>query len=160
VNNRAGVRATNGVYKTVYLAIGIEQLTNTTVKNTILKLSHDWFYGLTSTEEFDHAMAAISMGQNYPNPAQQSTIIPLFNVEQDIILRVTDMTGRIVHEQQVTKNTGYVNLNTSSMESGLYTYSILDGKQVIITKPMGRIFLFLCTPHSCSLLYDKEIPGW
>jgi hypothetical protein len=139
VNKRSGMRATNGTYKTVYLGIGIEQLSQTASKNTILKLSHDWFWGLTSTEEFDNAMQAVSLGQNFPNPANESTVIPFDNLTVDVKLEVVDLTGKVVYMQNVPAGTIYVNLNTSSLESGTYFYRITGNGNVFHSKPMNVV---------------------
>jgi hypothetical protein len=137
VNKKAGVRAFNANYKVVYLGVGIEQLSQTNSKNTVLKLSHDWFYGLTSTEDFDNAMNAISLGQNYPNPANTSTIIPINNLDRDGKIEIMDVTGRIVFSQLVSANSAYVNVNTSSLDAGTYIYRIVVDGKTISSKPMS-----------------------
>ncbi|MEW6468244.1 MAG: T9SS type A sorting domain-containing protein [Bacteroidota bacterium] len=136
VNKKAGVRATNGTYKVVYLCPGIEQLTNTSSKNAILKLAHDWFWGLSSTEAFDQSMIALSMGQNYPNPAASITYIPVENIEKDMMIQVVDLTGRVVYEQAVSAGTELIILNTGTLEAGMYLYRLVDGNAVIKAKQM------------------------
>ncbi|PKP19352.1 MAG: hypothetical protein CVU05_11615 [Bacteroidetes bacterium HGW-Bacteroidetes-21] len=42
----AGLRYKNSTYKIVYLGLGLEMISNTTVSNNIMKRAHDWFYGL------------------------------------------------------------------------------------------------------------------
>ena len=136
VNNKAGVRATNGTYKVVYIAPGIEQFTNTTSKNTILKLSHDWFWGLTSTAQFDQAMLELSMGQNYPNPSADMTFIPVSNLEVDATMQLVDLAGRVILEQQVAKGTEIISVNTAGIDAGMYLYRLVSGAQTISGKPM------------------------
>jgi hypothetical protein len=139
VNNKAGVRATNGTYKVVYIAPGIEQFTNTSSKNTILKLSHDWFWGLTSTEQFDQAMINLSMGQNYPNPSTDLTYIPVSNLDVDANVQIVDLAGRVVYQQFVPKGTELIQVNTSSIEAGMYLYRLVNGSTAISSKPMQVI---------------------
>jgi hypothetical protein len=134
--NVAGVRATNGTFKTVYIAPGIEQFTNTSSKNTILKLSHDWFDGLTSTQDFDNAMRNLSMGQNYPNPTNGITTIPVSNIEKDLRMQIVDLTGRVIYEQAVAKGSESIIVNTSNIEAGMYLYRLVDGTHAISAKPM------------------------
>lgn len=134
---RSGVRATNGTYKVVYLGVGIEQFTNTSSKNSILKLSHDWFWGITSTEEFDNAMIAISLGQNYPNPANTSTVIPFENLDRNATLEIMDLTGRVVYTQNVPAHASYVNVNVEKFDSGTYIYRLTADGKVIASKPMN-----------------------
>lgn len=129
----AGVRATNGTYKVVYLCVGIEQFTNTSSKNNILKTSYDWFWGLSSTQEFDQNMAA-SMGLAYPNPATDITYVPLTNIDKDMVMQVVDVTGRIVMEQNVAEGTTLVTINTAGLNSGMYLYRLVDGNAVMKAK--------------------------
>lgn len=133
----AGVRYTNGTFKTVYLAIGLEQLATPTTKYEILKWSHDWFYGLVSTEEFDHAM--LSLGQNYPNPSNTATIIPMTNINNNMTLQIVDLQGRTVASQQVNKGTERIDVNTASLEAGMYMYRLMDGNTVVGTQRMQVI---------------------
>lgn len=123
----AGVRNTNGTFKTVYLAPGIEQFSTAATKNAVLKISHDWFHTATSTEELDNAMLALSMGQNFPNPAVDFTYIPFSELKSDVTFQVMDMTGRILSENKIEKSTGVFKLNTSKLESGMYMYRITNG---------------------------------
>ena len=136
VNNKAGIRATNGTYKVVYLAPGIEQFSTVASKNTILKLSYDWFNGTTSTQDFDQAMLNLSMGQNYPNPSTDITTIPVLNLEKDVKLQVVDLAGRIVYEQNVAKGTTNISVNTATIKAGMYLYRLVDGQSAIMSKPM------------------------
>jgi hypothetical protein len=136
---KAGVRATNGTFKTVYLAVGIEQLATTASKNTILKISHDWFHLATGTDDFDNAMLALSLGQNYPNPASDHTFIPFTELNKDVTLQVVDLSGRILSESKVSKGTGIFKLNTSALEPGMYLYRISDGETTSSAKPLQVI---------------------
>jgi hypothetical protein len=131
----AGVRATNGTYKVVYITVGMEQLSNVPVRNTIIKLSHDWFNGIiSSTAEFDKAM--LSIGQNYPNPGNLFTIIPLVNVNKPLTFDITDLMGRIIYSEVIQSNANQLMINTSSFAQGMYMYRISDNNSVLQTKPM------------------------
>lgn len=135
----AGIRATNGTYKVVYFSVGMEQLTNITVRNTILKLSHDWFHGtISSTAEFDNAM--FSLGQNYPNPGNEYTVIPIYNSgNQNVILEISDLTGRIIYSRVIDSHTSNVIINTSQFNSGMYMYRLMIGEELMQAKPMQVI---------------------
>jgi len=129
------VRATNGTYKVVYCGVGMEQLTNISVRNMIIKLSYDWFNGtISSTQEFDNAM--FGLGQNYPNPGNAFTIIPLLNVDKQLTLDICDLTGRVIYTEQIQNNATQLMVNTSSFAEGMYLYRLSDNKSVIQTKPM------------------------
>lgn len=126
---KGAVRSTNGVYKTVYLGYGLEMVGSTAVKNEIIKRAYDWFDNLTSTEEFDAAMLALNIGQNFPNPANNQVTIPVNNLTKDATIQVTDFTGRMVMEQIVNKQSTQVHLNTNHLEAGLYSYRLcIEGK--------------------------------
>ncbi len=123
----AGTRKTNGTWKVVYIGTGMEMLGNITAKNEIMKWSHDWFYGLVSTPEFDNAMLQLSAGQNYPNPAGNSTMVPVSNVEKNMTLEVLDVQGRVVSTQPVMTGAATVEINTVNLEAGMYFYRLTDG---------------------------------
>lgn len=135
VNKKAGVYSNNGTSKVVYLGIGIEQLADSTAKNTILKLSHDWFYGLITSEEFNKEMLGLSLGQNFPNPSGTLTFIPVSNLENNAKLIFTDILGRNVLIEEIMKGTSEVRINTSTLVPGIYHYTVVDGNN-IVTKTM------------------------
>ena len=134
----AGVRAFNTNYKVVYLCIGIEQFTNTTSKNNILKTSHDWFWGLSTVEQFDENMAA-SLGLAYPNPTNDISFIPVSNIDKDMTIQVCDVTGRVVLEQAVAEGTTLIQINTAELNAGMYLYRLVDGNAVIKAKQLQVI---------------------
>lgn len=122
-NKVGGLRANTGTYKVVYLGIGVEQFSDASVADQVVQLSHDWFYGIVSVEEYDERLAAI-LGQNYPNPTHGVTLIPLNSLEEDATLRLVDATGKLVLSMQVTRGTANVQLTTAGLESGLYSYQL------------------------------------
>jgi hypothetical protein len=131
----AGVRSTSGAYKTVTLGCSLEQISDTNVRKTIIKLSHDWFHGILNSIEYDQSMQAM-MGQNFPNPADNSTTIVLSDISEDMVLQVSDITGHVILEQPVSKNTTTVVLNTVYLSEGLYYYRLLNENAITIAKPM------------------------
>ena len=127
----AGVRSNGGIFKTVYLGPGLEMLADTNVSKMIIKLSHDWFHGIISSAEFDKALQQAILGQNFPNPAKNSTSILLSGITSNMTLQLIDMTGRIVFTQAISKGTTSVEINTSSINEGIYLYRLFeDNKQI------------------------------
>lgn len=125
----AGVRAQTSKYKVVYMAVGIEQLSNSAIANVILKTSHDWFYGLITSTEFDEAMAALQMGQNFPNPAAEFTVIPFDGTwKNDLQLQLVDLNGRILTTEKVAAGSTSIRLNTAKLANGVYFYRLTDGE--------------------------------
>lgn len=100
-----GVRVETEDYKVVYLGVGIEMFADAGIKNKVLQLSHDWFYGLISTDIFEQEMQQMHLVQNYPNPANEQTVITIAGLDA-VDLAVYDLSGRLVHQQAVEKGMG------------------------------------------------------
>ena len=132
----AGVRTTNGIFKTVFLSPGIEMLGSSSIQNQILNISYQWFNGTLSVQEFDAAMKNISLGQNYPNPGLNTTTVPVSGVDRDMKLQVMDVTGRVLMEQEVSKGSMQVNVNVGALKQGIYFYRLSDGISITPSKPM------------------------
>lgn len=138
-NKKGAVRATNGVYKTVYLGYGLEMVSSTATKNEIIKKSYDWFNNILSTEEFDAQMLALNLGQNFPNPGADMVSIPVSNLMNDATLEVMDVTGRLVLTQNVVKHSDMITVNTKGLQTGLYTYRLVSESKTTATKVMQVI---------------------
>jgi hypothetical protein len=120
ISKVAAVRNNNGVYKTVFLAVSLEMIGSSTIRNEIMKLAYDWFEGKISSVEYDQKMAEL-MGQGFPNPAVDYTIIPLKNIEKAMLLEVTDLNGKLMQTVKILPGSSSVKIDCSSMPSGIYT---------------------------------------
>ncbi len=118
-NGIGGLRAISGNHKLVYFATGPEQMSDLNVAHAMVQLSHDWFYGLVSVQEFDAAMNAL--GQAYPSPANASVNIPVGSVLGTATLEVFDATGRIVSSEQLDTRSPILNIDTRTLGNGLYS---------------------------------------
>ena len=127
-NKIGGLRVETGGYKLVYFGVGPEQMSDPAVAEAMVRLSHDWFYGIVSVDELDAAFAAL-LGQAWPVPADDRLTIPVGEVPAGTLLRVTDATGRLVHQERVGGMDRIV-LNTSTLGAGLHHYRLLapDGR--------------------------------
>jgi len=114
-----GLRAQTANYKVVYFGVGPEQMTNLNVGRAMVQLSHDWFYGIVSVEEFDAAMA--NLGRPYPSPASDVVNIDVAAVEGASVLEVADVSGRLVLSQGIGNNATLATLNVSGLSNGLYS---------------------------------------
>ncbi|MEO8590340.1 MAG: Omp28-related outer membrane protein [Flavobacteriales bacterium] len=114
-----GLRAQTTNYKVVYFGIGPEQVASDEIAQLMVGLSHDWFYGVVSVEEFDAAMNAL--GNAYPSPANTEVHIPVGTLNGAATLEVFDATGRIVISQSVNSTGSIITLNTAPLNSGLYS---------------------------------------
>ncbi len=118
--NNGGIRYTNGTYKMVYIAPGMEHLSNITTKNNILKQTHDWFHGLLSAESAKANPSDIII---YPNPASDKLYIDAFTYNpSDLSVQIADITGKTVLESGTLSQNQSINI--SSLESGFYFVKI------------------------------------
>ena len=69
----------------------------------------------------------------YPNPAVNSAIINLSEINNASKLSVFDMTGRMIYSQNINGQK-QVTLNTTDFASGIYNIIISDGKNAETTK--------------------------
>lgn len=118
-----GLRIETANYKAVYLGIGIEMIDDPALQREVVKLAHDYFYGLASGIEFEQALAD-AFGQNQPNPASTSTIVPLSSAGQGGMLILNDATGRMVQRHTVAAGQEQVRLDLSGLPAGLYSYHL------------------------------------
>ena len=114
-----GLRAQTDNHKVVYFGIGPEQVADQNIAHLMVQLSHDWFYGVVSVEEFDAAMN--SLGQAYPSPANDVVNIPVGAFDGAATLDVIDATGRLVMTQAIVGNRAVATLNIQALNNGLYS---------------------------------------
>ena len=134
----SAVRAEDGTYKTVYLGMSLEMISNANVRKEILKISHDWFHGIINSVQME-AMFKQLMGQNYPNPGNDFTNIPFKNISKAMNFQIVDLSGRIIFEKELKAGTQDLKVNTSSFENGMYMYRLLDGSELFDSKPLQVI---------------------
>lgn len=133
----AGVRGDNGTFKTVYIAPGIEMLGTPANKTAIIKTAYDWFYGITGTE--DITASTQLMGQNFPNPGNDITYVPVSGLSEDMTFSVVDQLGRTLIAQPVNKSTSLITVSTASLPSGIYYYRLANAAKQGITRSMEVI---------------------
>lgn len=120
-SNIGGIRGQTDNFKVVYFGVGPEQMSDAAVGRQMVQLSHDWFYGLVSVEEFDNAIG--SLGQAYPVPADGQLNIPVNTLKEAATLEVFDAMGRLVMEQSAAPN-AILKLDTRNLDSGMYSYRL------------------------------------
>ncbi len=144
-----GLRVETDDYKLVYLGIGLEQIGDADVATAIMDATHNWFYQdvEVNTEDqvceeemidtnLDEVVNQAMVGQSRPNPANESTMIPLYNIQEKSVLKVYDINGRLMIEQNIAPNMTQVSLNTSDWASGIYSYQVQTNNQVSESKKM------------------------
>lgn len=134
-----GTRVQESGHKIVYLGVDTRMIDNASVRDRVIWISHDWFYGIVTDVEFDEAFAT-AMGQNYPNPSNSLTTIPFTNLEQDVTLKIMDLMGRSVLETTVAAGTTQLEISTNELAPGVYQYAIIsnDGSTSVKTMEVIR----------------------
>ncbi len=132
----AGVRSDNSTFKTVCLGIGIEMIADETIRNEFMKLTHDWFNEGITSGTYDEAVRQLMISQNYPNPANATTTISLNNIAENMTFALTDVTGKTVWQQAVTKGTDQITINTQNFAEGVYIYQLKNETGVLQSKKL------------------------
>lgn len=121
-----GVRAETSDFKTVYLGIGIEMIADEDVRNAVMAATYEYFRGDINGITYDALVQGL-LGGAQPNPAVNSTMIPMQNIDRDMQLTVTDITGQVVYNAAIAAGTTAYTLNTEDLSSGMYFYFLTDG---------------------------------
>jgi hypothetical protein len=130
------VRSTMDAAKVAYFGVGLEMVQNADVRNDIIKKTYDWFMVGVGMEE-KGGIATSTLGQNHPNPAKDETTISLSGISKDMILEVTDITGRILLSTEVEANSTQVQISTSNLQSGIYIYRLVSEGKTIGTRKLS-----------------------
>ena len=137
-NKVSGVRATNGTWKVVYMAPAPEMISDTMVSREIIKIAHDWF-GSKTTGIQENSKKSETLAQNIPNPCSSTTSIEfVLPASEQISLNLYDINGRMIQQLANGINAAgihEVNINTSSLNAGVYYYA-LETNSGIITRKM------------------------
>lgn len=76
------------------------------------------------------ADAGFSLGQNYPNPASGSTVIPLGGIRRDGQFSIYTMDGRRLATSGVASGQTSLELNIGELPTGVYLYELeVDGRK-------------------------------
>jgi hypothetical protein len=127
----AGIRASNGTWKMVYLAPSLEMVQDAATRNEIIKISHDWFGGPNLGIRPAEASSNNRMGKCFPNPVTGKTTVLLNDIDRDMMLEVVDVTGRIRQTIPVKAGISSVTIDAGSFASGIYLYRLVsDGRTV------------------------------
>jgi hypothetical protein len=94
---------------------------------------------INSSSSGSISLSDASLGQNTPNPFSGSTSIN-YNIPQNFgraRMEVSDMTGRIIQSVPISgAGRGNLNVNVSSLSSGIYNYTLYVDEKIISTKQM------------------------
>ena len=130
------VRSTKDQAKVIYFGVGLEMVQTLAVRNDVLKKTYDWFMAGVGIPEKNGNNGA-SLGQNFPNPAGDQTTILLRGIDREMVLEVSDITGRTLASMLVKSGTNRIVLSTSSLGNGLYLYRLISNGMVFDTKKLN-----------------------
>lgn len=69
-----------------------------------------------------------SLGQSYPNPANQTAVIPFtLNIPQNVTITVRDLMGRVIEVKELGNmiaGNHQVQISTQELSNGIYTYTL------------------------------------
>ncbi len=134
------IRKDNGTYKTVYLGIGLEQMSLASARDQIIRNTLSWFNVTTDATDWDQGLPMeLALSQNYPNPFNPSTRISISLPRNgQVRLTIYDVLGKeIATLVDEVRNAGIYTLDfrAAGLSSGVYFYSLIT-ENVTITKKM------------------------
>jgi len=134
-----GVRAQTTAHRVVYFGIGLEQVEQSEIRDTLVARTIRWLTeGINYTGDDELYVNSFSLEQNYPNPFNPSTMITYSLAEEvKVNLKIYDVMGREVAQLiNETQNAGTHNYNfdASSLSSGIYFYKLSAGDFVSVKK--------------------------
>ncbi len=136
-------------YKTVYIGIGLEQVSTETARNALVENSLNWFGILNDVDDNSNGFPSVfKLEQNYPNPFNPSTNITYVIARSEatrqsaalpVQLKVYDALGRevatLVNKKQAPGKYS-VQFNANNLPSGVYFYKLQAGDFVQTRKMM------------------------
>jgi len=115
-----GIRYNNGTAKMVYIGVGLEMIGNSTIKDQIVSISHDYFYGLLSDDQVDFN----SLFEVYPNPTSGILNIKFENISKSNF-QITNIMGEIIESGTLNGSTGIQSVDVSNLAEGNYSISLI-----------------------------------
>ncbi len=77
------------------------------------------------------ATTGVVLGQNYPNPAKNKTVINVEFTSANAVLRIYNVLGKLIEEILISSESKKITLDVSDYQDGIYLYSIeADGQKV------------------------------
>jgi hypothetical protein len=76
------------------------------------------------------------MSQNYPNPAANMTTVEFSGVHEGMIFEVRDMLGRTVATHKLAEGQTLLNLETVSLNNGVYVYHVIENGEILSTRKL------------------------
>ncbi len=132
----------SGTFKTVYTGFGLEQISESEMRNLLVKNILNWFGVLTNVDDngSDQLTYKYELSQNYPNPFNPATTIKYqIKNRTKVEVSVYDILGRevarLVNAVQEAGNYN-VDFNAAQLSSGVYFYRLKTDEFTSIKKMM------------------------
>lgn len=109
-----------------------------TPENITLSTARLAYFNADAPEEVRSILYNARLGNNYPNPYSNSTIIP-YSLPQDVqnaTLTISDVTGRLITTYDLQQGEHSIEFNTQNLKEGIYYYSMYINKNMISIKKM------------------------
>jgi len=136
----SSVRADDGVNRVVYLGVGLEQIADPVLRDSLVVRSLRWLMdGVVVSAPDDNIIASsFELKQNYPNPFNPVTSMQYaVGSQQFVTLKVYDILGKeiatLVNEEKPAGEYT-VEFDASSLASGTYFYKLTAGEFVSVKK--------------------------
>jgi hypothetical protein len=134
------VKADDGNHKVVYFGIGLEQIDDVNIIDSLVARSVRWLTeGIVLDNPVEGAVPTeYTLEQNYPNPFNPSTTISYsIPKEAQVSLKIYDVMGRevveVVNERQ-SVGAYNVEFDAASLASGTYFYKLTAGEFISVKK--------------------------
>lgn len=110
-------------YRSVYFGIGLEMVSDATIRNQIIELSRIWLTGDMTGVEYTNAVNALFSGNIYPNPAAQTAWLMLTDEARGALISVYDINGSLVSETTAGGKPLH-QLDVSALRQGVYVVKL------------------------------------
>jgi hypothetical protein len=134
------LHADDGTNRVVYLGVGLEQILDQAIKDTLVVRSINWLMNgvVLSTPNEDLIAESYKLDQNYPNPFNPATTISYsISKESNVSLIVYDIMGKQVAELVNSKQAAgsyRVEFDAAKFASGTYFYKLTTGDFISVKK--------------------------
>jgi hypothetical protein len=134
------LHADDGTNRVVYLGVGLEQILDQAIKDTVVVRSINWLMNgvVLSTPNEDLIAESYKLDQNYPNPFNPATTISYsIPKESNVSLIVYDIMGKQVAELVNSKQAAgsyRVEFDATKFASGTYFYKLTTGDFISVKK--------------------------
>ncbi len=143
-----GFSVKNGIFKASLSPCSSDSSTMTNEFENILYESFSDMNSLRFAESFDAAISKVStvndearLDQNIPNPLRGGCVIKYFVPQNstEANIKIYDLVGQLIKDIPLSNGEGDIQIQSSNLSKGVYTYSLIVNGKLIDTKKMTVI---------------------